>query len=77
VLTKRAGREGSTVPCPHLSYRRRDEERSFDHERPHCAAVGFVSPMRADACNDRYGFDHASHCDVYRELAEAERAADD
>lgn len=56
------------MTCPYLRYRTDDGTRSFDHERPYCAlADTFVSPMKADVCNDRYDFDHASHCDVYRE----------
>ena len=64
------------MTCPYLEYRREDGERTFDHERPHCPAVGFVSPMRADVCNDRYDFHHATHCDVFERLAGEESSAD-
>ena len=56
------------MSCPHLTYRRADEAQAFDHERPHCPVAGFVSPMQADVCNDRYDFDHATHCDVFDEI---------
>ncbi|WP_254839548.1 hypothetical protein [Natronomonas marina] len=69
------------MACPYLRYRASDEEHEFDHERPYCAAMGrFVSPMRADVCNDRHDFSHETHCDVYRRAeertAEAADAAD-
>ena len=62
------------MTCPYLEYRRADGEREFDHERPYCTvAEEFVSPMMADICNDRHGFDHGADCDVYREhVAEPE-----
>lgn len=57
--------------CPFLEYRSEDETKEFDHERPYCtASESFVSPMRADVCNDRYDFEHTSHCEVYREAVE-------
>lgn len=57
--------------CTYLRYRSSDEEQEFDHERPYCTAVGsFVSPMRADICNDRHDFCHRTHCDVYQRVAE-------
>jgi hypothetical protein len=60
------------MTCPHLEYRDEDETVSFDHERPYCAIQEtFVSPMQADVCNDRFGFSHASDCDVYRRAVEA------
>lgn len=56
------------MTCPYLEYRRRDDEHRFDHERPHCAAINeFVSPMKADICNDRFDFDHETYCNIYRE----------
>ncbi len=59
------------MACPHLDYRRGDGEHEFDHERPYCTATDeFVSPMKADVCNDRFEFDHARHCDVYRAHAD-------
>lgn len=61
------------MTCPHLEYRRRDEDHEFDHERPYCAAVDdFVSPMRADVCNDRHDFHHAEHCEFFPEGTPAE-----
>ncbi|WP_336035062.1 hypothetical protein [Halobacterium yunchengense] len=59
------------MPCPYLEYRASDDDHDFDHERPYCEAAGeFVSPMKADICNDRHEFDHAEDCDVYRAAAE-------
>ena len=56
------------MTCPYLEYRRRNDEHEFDHERPYCAVVGkFVSPMRADICNDRFEYEHDHHCDRFRE----------
>lgn len=61
------------MTCPYLEYRREGDGFSFDHERPFCDASGtFVSPMRADICNDRYEFHHTADCEVYREHAESE-----
>jgi hypothetical protein len=55
------------MTCPYLEYRRSDDEHEFDHERPYCGLQeSFVSPMRADICNDRFEFHHADHCEVYR-----------
>lgn len=70
------------MTCPFLEYRSSDDEREFDHERPYCAVMEeFVSPMKADVCNDRHEFDHAEYCDVYAEhVAErrqSRRATDD
>jgi len=60
------------MTCPHLEYRREDDSTSFDHERPYCAVQGeFVSPMKADICNDRFEFAHAADCDVYRRAAQS------
>lgn len=57
--------------CPHLEYRKSDEEREFDRERGYCTVTEtFVSPMKADICNDRYNFDHAEDCDVFHLEAE-------
>lgn len=59
------------MACPYLRYRSNDEEHDFDHERPYCTATGgFVSPMRADICNDRHGFSHTTHCEVYQRAVE-------
>lgn len=64
------------MACPYLEYRESDDTHEFDHERPYCTASGeFVSPMRADVCNDRHEFDHTSDCDVYRKAAEEDTAA--
>lgn len=59
------------MTCPYLEYRREDEDRSFDHERPYCRIAGsdespFVSPVKADVCTDRFDFDHREHCDRFR-----------
>ncbi|MFC7069021.1 3-keto-5-aminohexanoate cleavage protein [Halobaculum lipolyticum] len=70
---EQAADEGSA--CPFLAYRSEGDGRSFDHERPYCTVADeFVSPMQADVCNDRFDFDHRSHCDVYREYVESETA---
>jgi len=54
--------------CPHLTYRREDDERSFDTERAYCTVVDrFVQPMRADVCNARCDLDPETHCEYYRE----------
>ncbi|WP_310925587.1 hypothetical protein [Halogeometricum salsisoli] len=29
-----------------------------------------MQAMRADVCNDRYGLDHATDCEIYREHAD-------
>jgi hypothetical protein len=56
------------MTCPHLEYRSEAAGKSFDVERAYCAVAGeFVQPMRADVCNDRYDFDHAEHCEIFRE----------
>lgn len=61
------------MTCPYLEYRRSDGELDFDHRRPLCAVTGeFVSPMRADLCNDRFDFHHSEHCEVYRRHVEGE-----
>lgn len=53
--------------CPYLEYRREGDDVEFDHERPFCALMEeFVSPMRADICNDRFEFHHAEHCEYFR-----------
>lgn len=55
------------MACPHLDYRTADDEHEFDHERPYCAVLDeFVSPMRADICNDRFDFHHAEDCEVFK-----------
>jgi hypothetical protein len=54
--------------CPNLRYRSSDDEREFEHERPYCTVTeSFVSPMRADICNDRYDLDHETDCEIYRD----------
>ena len=61
--------------CPYLEYRSESDDHSFDHERPYCCiADSFVSPMKADICNDRFDFDHREYCDLFRD--HEERAAD-
>lgn len=55
------------MACPHLEYRRESEDRSFDTERAYCTVADrFVQPMRADICNERYGLDPASDCEIFR-----------
>lgn len=57
------------MTCPYLKYRRGDGDRQFAGERAYCTVVDdFVSPMRADVCNDRYGFEHGEHCEIYAEF---------
>jgi len=59
------------MPCPHLAYKNESDDHQFDTIRAYCtAAKRFVQPMRADICNDRYGLDHAEHCEIYREHEE-------
>lgn len=54
--------------CPHLDYRRSDDDHEFDTERAYCTVVdAFVQPVKADVCNARYDLDPAEHCDIYRE----------
>lgn len=61
------------MTCPYLEYRRSDDEHEFDHERPYCGvAESFVSPMRADICNDRHAFDHTSDCELFPDERPAE-----
>lgn len=56
------------MTCPYLSYRRSDGDLEFDTERAYCGVVEeFVSPMRADVCNDRYELDHECDCEFYRD----------
>ncbi|MXR20357.1 hypothetical protein [Halobacterium bonnevillei] len=58
------------MSCPYLEYKASDDGHDFDHERPYCTASGqFVSPMRADICNDRHDFHHEVDCEIYREAA--------
>jgi len=65
------------MTCPYLEYRRSDDTHEFDHDRPFCAIdESFVSPMKADICNDRHDFGHATHCEVFRRAAR-EGFADD
>lgn len=60
------------MSCPYLEYRTADETAEFDHERPYCSAEGrFVSPMKADVCNDRFEFSHTKDCDIYQRAAES------
>lgn len=56
--------------CPFLNYQAQHGEQRFDEPRAFCTAVDeFVSPMRADICNDRYDLDYEDHCEIYREHA--------
>lgn len=55
------------MACPYLAYRRLTDGGKSDEPRAYCtAAERFVQPMRADICNDRYGLNHAEHCEIYR-----------
>jgi len=55
------------MTCPFLEYRHADDEYEFDHERPYCAVQEeFVSPMKADICNDRFDFEHETDCEIYK-----------
>jgi hypothetical protein len=69
------------MTCPYLEYRRSDGDREFDHERPFCSVTeSFVSPMKADICNDRFGFNHEGDCEIFKDHTEAlhpGRTADD
>lgn len=59
------------MACPFLEYRDTDSDHQFDHERPYCAvSEQFVSPMKADVCNDRHGFSHVDDCDVFRRFVD-------
>lgn len=54
------------MTCPYLDYRQSDDKHEFDHDRPYCTvAETFVSPMKADICNDRHAFEHTSDCETY------------
>ncbi|MFB6199096.1 MAG: hypothetical protein ABEI52_12665 [Halobacteriaceae archaeon] len=67
VLTS-GGAERWSVTCPHLEYRKDDDEHEFDDKRAFCTVADrFVQPMRADICNDRYDLEHASDCEIYRD----------
>lgn len=58
----------SGMTCPYLSYRSSDSESKFDAERAYCEAVErFVSPMRADVCNDRHELSYKRDCEFYRD----------
>ncbi|WP_115863583.1 hypothetical protein [Halorussus litoreus] len=53
--------------CPYLEYRPLADDGN-DAERAYCTASGeFVQAMRADICNDRYGLDHETDCEIYRD----------
>lgn len=54
------------MTCPYLTYRRFEGSvPELAHERAFCRIQGeFVSPMKADVCNGRDRFSHATHCDV-------------
>jgi hypothetical protein len=58
--------------CPYLEYRQFGDEKSDggtdSQPRAYCDAAGeFVQAMRADICNGRYGLDHETDCEIYRE----------
>lgn len=59
------------MTCPFLEYRDAHGEHEFDHERPFCAiSEEFVSPMKADVCNDRHAFSHTEDCEVFRQFVD-------
>jgi len=54
------------MSCPYLEYRTTDGDREFDAERAYClVADRFVSPMKADVCNERFEFAYDEHCELY------------
>ena len=58
------------MTCPYLEYRDSDSDHEFDHERPYCdLSDSFVSPMRADICNDRHDFSHEADCEIFQRFA--------
>ncbi|PGF13961.1 hypothetical protein CP556_23045 [Natrinema sp. CBA1119] len=60
------------MTCPYLSYRQSAGDQEFETERAYCGVVEeFVSPMRADVCNDRHELNHERDCEFYRD-AESE-----
>jgi hypothetical protein len=60
------------MTCPYLSYRQSAGDHEFETERAYCDVVEeFVSPMRADVCNDRHELNHERDCEFYRD-AESE-----
>lgn len=62
------------MTCPYLDYRRSDETHEFDHDRPYCTAQAtFLSPVKADICNDRFDFDHRD-CEVFRAVEDEQSA---
>jgi hypothetical protein len=57
--------------CPYLEYRSHDDRNEFEHPRAYCTvAEAFVSPVKADICNDRDRFSHAEHCSIYQGTAD-------
>lgn len=53
----------------YLSDRTADGAVEFNTERAYCGIVGeFVSPMRADICNDCFELANQHHCEFYREI---------
>lgn len=57
------------MTCPYLEYRDSDADHDFDHDRPYCdLSKSFVSPMRADICNDRHDFTHEADCEIFQEF---------
>ncbi|MDS0295442.1 hypothetical protein [Halogeometricum luteum] len=59
------------MTCPFSEYRPLPD--GDGTPRAYCAAAEeFVQAMRADICNDRYGLDHATDCEIYRANADGE-----
>lgn len=57
------------MTCPYLKYRDSDADHDFDHVRPYCGlSDSFVSPMRADICNDRHDFTHEADCEIFQQF---------
>ncbi|WP_321170118.1 hypothetical protein [Halobaculum magnesiiphilum] len=61
---------GAHMACPHLEYRESDGDRAFDTARAFCTVADeFVQPVHADICNERYGLDPESDCEIFRDFA--------
>lgn len=56
------------MTCRYLEYREFEgDDPDLAHDRAYCRKQqSFVSPVRADICNDRWDFDHASHCEIFK-----------
>ena len=64
------------MTCPYLDYRESDEDHEFETARPYCTvAEAFVSPMKADICNDRHEFAHDRDCELFPDESAEEAEA--